>query len=176
VARDTFVSLSLPPSSRFLLRTVQRTYLPLQFYPPATPSFQDLGKFVSFVDDDLAVRGQPAGSSPLHCFTCAHSSQALRARSPHLRSRSATCSHPFAVRSGSRQTCVNSPRMSRVPFLTHNLRADPPMFISARHPLRTQSTLRDSQRRGYQTKTTVSVFLQHPMGQGLKRVKSRSSR
>ena len=144
----------------------KRTYLPFQFYPPATPSFQVLKKFVSFVDDDLAVRKQPAHFTASRAPT----RRKLAPRHPHLRSRSATRSRPFAVQSSGRQTCVNSPRMSRVPYLTHNLRADPPMFISARHPLRAQSTLRDSQ------KTTVSVFLQHPMGEGLKRVKSRSSR
>ena len=119
MARDTFVSLSLPPSSRFLLRTVQRTYLPFQFYPPATPSFQVLKKFVSFVDDDLAVRGQPAHFTASRAPT----RRKLAPGHPHLRSRSATRSRPFAVQSSGRQTCVNSLRMSRVPFLTHNLRA-----------------------------------------------------
>jgi hypothetical protein len=142
------------------------------FTRPLLQVFQDLGKFVSFVDDDLAVRGQPAHFTASRAPT----RRKLAPIHPHLRSRSATRSRPFAVQSSGRQTCVNSPRMSRVPFLTHNLRADPPMFISARHPLRAQSTLRDSQRRGYQTKTTVSVFLQYPMDEGLKRVKSRSDR
>jgi hypothetical protein len=51
---------SLPPSSRFSLRTVQRTSLPLQICPPATPSFQF--KFGIFFDDEL--RG-PRATSPL---------------------------------------------------------------------------------------------------------------
>ena len=37
-ARDTFVLSPLPPSSRFPLWTAPRTSVPLQFYPPATPS------------------------------------------------------------------------------------------------------------------------------------------
>ena len=59
-------------------------------------------------------------------------------RSPHLRSRSATRSRPFAVQSSSKQTCVNSnnpirSRMSKASSQTQNLRAEP-SIISARHP------------------------------------------
>ena len=108
--------LSLSPFGR-----LKEPPLPLQICPPATPSFQ-IKKIVSSFDDEL--RG-PRAVSPLQVGPPTPSR--VRSPSPHLRSRSATRSRPFAVQPSSKRTCVNrsNPRMSRSLFPVHNLRADP---------------------------------------------------
>jgi hypothetical protein len=117
--------LSLSPFGR-----LKEPPLPLQICPPATPSFQ-IKKIVSSFDDEL--RG-PRAVSPLQVGPPTPSR--VRSPSPHLRSRSATRSRPFAVQPSSKRTCVNrsNPRMSRSLFPVHNLRADlPPPIVSTEH-------------------------------------------
>jgi hypothetical protein len=121
---------SCRPSSHSLLRTVRRTSLQFQFAHPPRPFLnpEEIWYKISMTSPAVRASGGPT-----------HPSRARpRTRSPHLRSRGATRSRPFAVQSSSKQTWVNSnnpirTRMSKVSTQTQNLRAEP-AIISARHP------------------------------------------
>jgi hypothetical protein len=126
-------SCRLPPSS-LLLRTVQRTSLPLSILPARHSQFLNLKQIVLFVDDE--PRG-PRTTSPLQVGPPTRRELAPGHAAFIFDREALRAPARFAVQSNNRQTRVNSnySMMSKDSVQTHNRRADPSIINAARHPM-----------------------------------------